>query len=173
MISAAGPEVEIGPLERRDLRAVMVNDARVYPKPWSRKLWLAELERGSRIYRVARIGRAVVGHVGVLLAGDDAHVMTVVTDPDHQRRHVASRLLLDVIPRAIDAGCTALTLEVRAGNVGAQALYRRFGLAPVGVRRGYYEPEGEDALVMWAHDIDGDDYQQRLARLHETMEIAA
>ena len=49
---------------------------------------------------------------------------------------------------------TALTLEVRAGNTAAQGLYRRFGLAPAGVRRAYYQPDGEDALVMWAHEID-------------------
>jgi len=55
-----------------------------------------------------------------------------------------------------------LTLEVRASNAPAQALYRRFGFAPVGVRRNYYEETNEDAIIMWANDIDTDDYRRRL-----------
>ena len=82
-------DIEIGPMDSADLRAVMAADARVYPKPWSRKLWQAELGREGRIYRVARLGRRVVGHLGLLIAGDDAHIMTVVTHPDHQRRLTA------------------------------------------------------------------------------------
>lgn len=165
--------VVIGPLERRHLRSVMAIDAAVYPQPWSRRLWLQELERDSRIYRCATVGGRVVGHVGVLLAGEDAHVMTIATDPARQRNGVATRLLLDVVRTAIEAGSTALTLEVRAGNVGAQALYRRFGMAPVGARRNYYEPDGEDALVMWAHDIDTPEYDHRLHTIASALEVAA
>ena len=47
-----------------------------------------------------------------------------------------------------------LTLEVRMSNSGAQALYQRFGFVPAGVRRGYYPETREDALVMWANDVD-------------------
>jgi ribosomal-protein-alanine N-acetyltransferase len=58
----------------------------------------------------------------------------------------------------------AWTLEVRASSTGAQELYRRFGFAPAGVRRRYYE-ESEDAIVMWCHDIDGPEYAARLEGL--------
>ena len=58
-----------------------------------------------------------------------------------------------------------ITLEVRASNRGAQSLYSRFGFAPAGVRKGYYADTGEDAIVMWAHDIDDEAYAQRLRRL--------
>ena len=58
-----------------------------------------------------------------------------------------------------------LTLEVRVGNTGAQELYRQFGFAPAGIRKGYYVETHEDALVMWANDIDSDDYAVRLAGL--------
>jgi ribosomal-protein-alanine N-acetyltransferase len=56
-----------------------------------------------------------------------------------------------------------LTLEVRVGNLGAQALYRGFGFVPAGIRKNYYSETNEDALVMWANDIDSDEYAQRLA----------
>jgi [ribosomal protein S18]-alanine N-acetyltransferase len=58
----------------------------------------------------------------------------------------------------------AWTLEVRASSTGAQELYRRFGFAPAGVRKKYYE-NSEDAIVMWCHDIDSDEYATRLAGL--------
>ena len=59
-------------------------------------------------------------------------------------------------------GATALTLEVRVSNTGAQELYRKFGFAPAGMRKNYYVETNEDALVMWAEDIDADAYDERL-----------
>jgi ribosomal-protein-alanine N-acetyltransferase len=60
-------------------------------------------------------------------------------------------------------GARHLTLEVRSGNEAARALYTRLGMAPVGVRKGYYADD--DALILWVHDIDGEAYAQRLAGL--------
>ena len=60
-------------------------------------------------------------------------------------------------------GATALTLEVRPSNHGAQELYRRFGFAPAGMRKLYYRDPDEDGLIMWAHDIDEPAYLTRLA----------
>ncbi len=165
--------VQIVPLDKSHLKAVMAIDAAVYPTPWSRRLWQQELSRPNRLYRCAVRDGEVVGVVGVLLVAGDAHVMTVAVDPGVQRTGVATALLLDAAEHAIAAGSTALTLEVRASNTGAQALYRRFGMAPVGHRRGYYEPDGEDALVMWAHDIDGEEYRRRLQAIADEADVAA
>ncbi len=153
------------------LRQVMTIDAKVYPKPWSRRLWNSELKRQECIYLVAEHCGTVVGYVGALAAAEDLHIMTIVASPEHQRRGIASHLLLAVIARGVDAGTTALTLEVRADNEPAKALYRRFGIAPAGVRRGYYEPDKVDALVMWAHDIDEGDYRRRLDRIQNGLEL--
>ena len=165
--------IEIVPVEPGHIKAIMAIDAQVYPTPWSRRLWDQELERDHRLYRCAVSDGAVVGVIGVLLAADEAHVMTVAVDPAVQRSGVATALMHAAVGEAIAAGATALTLEVRASNKGAQELYRRFGLAPVGHRRGYYEPDGEDALVMWAHDIDGSDYGTRLEAIAAALAVAA
>jgi len=82
--------------------------------------------------------------------------------PEHQGRRVGARLLLELIRAAIAEGMNALTLEVRASNQAGQALYRRFGLMPAGVRRGYYREVDEDAIIMWAEGIDGPAYGARL-----------
>lgn len=152
--AAAAARVRIEPLAKADLRVVRRIDATAYPEPWSAELWRAELARGDRCYVVARRNGFVVGFAGALKMVDEAHVLTVATHLAHRRSGVASALLGEVFRWAIGAGCRALTLEVRASNVGAQALYRRFGMAPAGVRRAYYQPDGEDALIMWVHDID-------------------
>jgi ribosomal-protein-alanine N-acetyltransferase len=71
--------------------------------------------------------------------------------------------MLRICHEALAAGANSLTLEVRFSNRNAQALYQRFGMAPVGVRKRYYKDE--DALVMWAHDIDSDPYRERLEEI--------
>ena len=129
-------------------------------------LFVGELAKPeSRSYLVARSGAVVVGHAGVLFIEDEGHVTTISVDPVWQRRQIATRLLLAQLRRSRDHGATAMTLEVRVANRGAQALYRQFGFAPAGVRKGYYAESGEDALIMWAHDIGTDAMTNRLSSI--------
>ena len=76
-----------------------------------------------------------------------------------------TRLLVTLAQEAIARGATALTLEVRLSHHGAQRLYQRFGFKAVGVRKGYYADTGEDALIMWAHEVDQPEYAALLDRL--------
>jgi ribosomal-protein-alanine N-acetyltransferase len=77
--------------------------------------------------------------------------------------------MLDLARRAIARGSDSITLEVRASNKAALALYRRFGFAPTGVRKDYYKDPTEDALVLWAHEIDSPAYAERLALIEEQL----
>lgn len=163
-------EVQLVPMRRRHLRTVLRIESQVYPRPWSLSLFVSELAlRSTRVYYVARVEGAVVGYCGLMLAGDDAHVTTIAVDPDWHRRGIATRLLLNAVRVATRRGARHLTLEVRVGNGRAQALYRRFGFHPAGVRKGYYVETNEDALVMWAEDVDSDDYAARMAGLEATV----
>ena len=81
--------------------------------------------------------------------------------PDARRSGVATALMLALADEAIRRECAAWTLEVRVSSSGAQELYRKFGFVPAGVRKRYYD-NVEDAIVMWCHDIQGDDYAARL-----------
>lgn len=159
-------EVTISPMRRRHLRGVLRIEQQVYPRPWSLGLFMSELGyRGSRVYVVARVGNAVVGYGGVMLVTDDGHVTTLAVDPAWQRHQLGTRLLHTLATAAIARGAQNLTLEVRASNQGAQALYRAFGFAPAGIRKGYYVETNEDAIIMWANDVDAADYADRLAAL--------
>ncbi len=163
---ASALEVTIVPMRRRHLRGVSRIEGAVCPRPWSLGLFLSELGAGaSRHYLVARAGGSVAGYGGLMIGAGEGHVTTLAVDPAWQRRAVGTRLLLALARRAVDEGCSGLTLEVRMGNTGAQALYRRFGFVPAGVRRGYYAETDEDALIMWAHDIDAPAYAERLAAI--------
>ena len=148
-------EVHIVPMRRRHLRSVLRIEAQVYPRPWSHSLFVSELAlRSTRAYVVAKVGRDVVGYAGLMMSLTDGHVTTIAVDPRWHRHGIGTRLLLALAREAIARGATALTLEVRLSNKPAQEMYRRFGFVPVGVRKGYYADTGEDALVMWAYEVD-------------------
>ena len=165
-----GLVVHLVPMRRRHLRSVLRIESQVYPRPWSLGLFMSELTlRATRAYFVARVGGEVVGYGGLMVVADDGHVTTLAVHPDWHRRTIGTRLLLALAGEALRRGATSLTLEVRMSNAPAQALYRRFGFAPAGVRRGYYVETNEDALVMWAHDIDRPEYRRRLAELAEEL----
>jgi [ribosomal protein S18]-alanine N-acetyltransferase len=163
----AGDDLVIEPLRRRHLADVMAIEQVSYPKPWTRNVFQSELElarRGERHYIVARSGAVVIGYAGLMFVVGDAHVTNIAVAADHQRTGVATRLLAGLSWDAIGRGCEAMTLEVRVSNTGAQALYRRFGFAPAGVRQRYYE-NTEDAIVMWCHDIGEPAFRERLTSL--------
>lgn len=163
-------EVRILPMRRRHLRSVLRIEAQVYPRPWSLGLFLSELSlRSSRIYVVARVGGATVGYAGLMLAAGDGHITTIAVDPRWHRNQIGTRLLLVLARRARAQGCRALTLEVRVSNGPAQAMYRRFGFAPAGIRRNYYTDTNEDAIVMWAHDADHPAYGARLDAIEQSV----
>jgi ribosomal-protein-alanine N-acetyltransferase len=162
--------VRIVPLRRRHLRQVVRIEEDAYPQPWSATLFLSEIaQRSSRRYTVALIGPMVVGYCGLMLVGDEGHVPTLTVDPRWQRRGIGTLMLLDLARAAPGVGARHLTLEVRVGNTAAHVIYRRFGFAPAGVRKNYYPETGEDAIVMWARDIDSPVYADRLSGIESRL----
>ncbi len=157
----------IEPMRRRHLDDVLRIEQGSYPKPWSRNVFQSELDlarSGERHYVVARSGGAVVGYAGLMFVVGDAHVTNIAVAADRQRSGIGTHLLAAIAWEAVRRGCEAMTLEVRVSNTGAQALYRRFGFVPAGVRLRYYE-NVEDAIVMWCHDIAAPEFAQRLVAL--------
>jgi ribosomal-protein-alanine N-acetyltransferase len=168
--SPAQVDLRLAAMRTRDLRGVLAIEEAVYPRPWSHRLFADELsQRKSRIYRTAWVNRDIVGFAGLMLIEEDAHVNNIAVDPSWQGRGIATVLMLDLARSAIDRGSRHLTLEVRVGNEPALALYRRFGMEPVGVRPNYYPVTGDDALIMWARDIDSEGFTRRLATIEAAL----
>ncbi|HJP65218.1 MAG TPA: ribosomal protein S18-alanine N-acetyltransferase [Actinomycetota bacterium] len=165
-ISGEPAELEIQRMRRRHLKGIMAIERQVYPRPWSPNLFLSEMaDLRNRAYLVARLGKDVAGYGGLMSYGDEAHVTTIAVDPTHHRQKIGTRLLFELIQEGVRMGAQAISLEVRVSNWGAQRMYSRFGFRPVGIRKGYYQETGEDALVMWADDVRGKEYRALLERI--------
>ena len=104
---------------------------------------------------------AVIGMAVVWLVADEAHIATLAIHPDYRGRGFSKQLLAAALREAIQRGARLATLEVRAGNHIAQALYRKFGFETVGLRAHYYQDNQEDALLMTVSGI-GEEYLHRL-----------
>ena len=118
--------------------------AQVFSRPWSVAQYVAEAAAADRDYLVAELDGQPVGYAGAWDAPDITHVMTVAVVPHARRRGVARRLVTDLIDRSRDRGATAWTLEVRADEPGARALYDQLGFVEVGRRPDYYLDPGTD-----------------------------
>ena len=79
--------------------------------------------------------------------------------------------MLQLVHAALERGSSNLTLEVRSTNIGAQRLYEKFGMTAVGMRKHYYRDD--DAVIMWATDIDGQDYAERLRTIEDGVEATS
>ena len=161
--------VRIEKLRRRDLRQLLQIENTVFPEPWTPAVFNSELAlRRGRLYRAAWDGPAMAGYIGFLIVDDEAHMTTIATAPAYQRRGIATTLIIDAAHTLRDDGVKHISLEVAANNEPAQTLYRRFGFAPIAVRKNYYPVTGQDALVMWVYDIDSEEYTRRLDELSRT-----
>ncbi len=159
-------------MRRADIPAVAALETEIYPQPWSPRVFFDELSMDSRVYVVAHDEEAnLLGYGGILLVEEDAHITTIAVAPEARGHRVGTRLMLSLVEHALDEGARHLTLEVRITNAAAQGLYTRFGFDPVGRRKNYYKDE--DALVMWATDIDTSAYGDRLDAIRSDLEAAA
>lgn len=134
-----------------DIEAVLPMEQALFgEEAWSRQMLEGELaeQPRSRYYVVADDGEVITGYAGLMMAGAQADVLTIAVAADRWGHGTGTALLETLLAEAERRGCTEVFLEVRIDNMRAQRLYRRYGFTQVGVRKGYYQPSGTDALVM-------------------------
>ena len=148
----ATPGVVLRPMTRTDLPAVLRLEHDLFgDEAWSESMLASELGGASsgRYYLVAEDAGELVGYAGLLSpGGGQADVLTMAVAQDRWGRRIGAMLLDALVAEAARRGCTDVFLEVRVDNDRAQRLYRGRGFAEIGIRRGYYQPSGTDALVM-------------------------
>ncbi len=143
------------PLSSELIDEVAAIEAMSSPSPWGRDLLAGELDLddSARSWAVAlEPDGTVVGFGGLMFVATDAHVLNIAVRPDRRRRGIAASMLAHLVDDARRRGVESLTLEVRVSNQAARVLYERVGFASAGVRPGYYG-DGEDAEILWAHDL--------------------
>ena len=142
------PGIEIRRLSYPDLPQVTAIERRVFPTPWSLAMFVLELSKPSGICLAAVSEETLVGYLICSRYDTVWHVMNIAVDLDRQRQGLASALLSELYAQVGD-GPARFTLEVRPSNSVAIHLYQREGFRAAGMRRRYYQDNGEDALVMW------------------------
>lgn len=168
--------VRIRPMRLEDIDAVIQIDRLSFSLPWPASAFRHELvENPTSLLWVAEVdspegGRCVVGAVVVWMILDEAHIATLAVHPDYRRRGISRQLLATVLRQAIERGADLATLEVRANNLAAQALYKQFKFEIVGRRPRYYQDNFEDALIMTVEFSRGTSaqsgYRDTLEKLH-------
>jgi [ribosomal protein S18]-alanine N-acetyltransferase len=139
------------PMTDADIDAVLDLERDVFgAEAWSRQMLAGELAQqpASRYYLVAEEDGQVAGYAGLLGAGWQGDVVTLAVAAGRWGRGIGTALLRALLAEAARRGCSEVFLEVRTDNKRAQELYRRHDFAEIGIRRGYYQPSGADALVM-------------------------
>jgi [ribosomal protein S18]-alanine N-acetyltransferase len=140
--------LEIRRLTYADLPQIIAVERRAFPTPWSLAMFVLELSKPAGVCLAALRDGEMLGYLICSRYDTVWHIMNVAVDPARRREGIGSALLADLL-RRIDGRGARFTLEVRESNVGAIELYKRFGFAPAGRRRRYYQDNGEDAVVMW------------------------
>ena len=146
MSDAATPEIRT--LHYSDLPEVAAIERRAFPTPWSIAMFVLELSKPSGVCLAATLDGRLVGYTVCSRYDSVWHIMNIAVEPQLRRRGIASALLSELYTRAGDPGAQ-FTLEVRRSNHAAIELYERDGFRIAGLRRRYYQDNGEDALIMW------------------------
>ncbi|MEA9984521.1 ribosomal protein S18-alanine N-acetyltransferase [Subtercola sp. RTI3] len=148
---APAPQLRVaGPA---DLDAIMALETSTFgTDAWSVGMMRQDLELSHCHYLVAEPpdGGPLLGYAGLLSprGAADADIQTIAVAPDARRNGLGRTLMTTLIAEATLRGAKRLFLEVRADNPGAQHLYETLDFLPIGVRRGYYQPDNVDAIVM-------------------------
>lgn len=136
--------------EEKDLLRMEELEKACFVTPWSYESLEQDVLRNKlAFYLVAEVDGFVCGYVGIWLIVDEGHITNMAVAPEYRRMHIASTMLDVLIKSCEEAGICRFTLEVRAENEPAKNLYAGKGFKEVGRRKGYYEDNGEDAIIMW------------------------
>jgi ribosomal-protein-alanine N-acetyltransferase len=148
MSAMATTAIQIRRLTYADLPQVISIERRAFPTPWSLAMFVLELSKPGGVCLAAVRDERIVAYCICSRYDVVWHLMNIAVDPDHRREGLATALLTELVHR-VGGEEARLTLEVRESNHGAIDLYARFGFLAAGIRRRYYQDNGEDALIMW------------------------
>jgi len=176
--AAGRPErMAIARMTAGDIRTVMRIEALSFSTSWPPSAFASELNDNRLAhYFVGRVGHPqhgdVVAYGGIWVILEDSHITTIAVHPDWRGKKYGEEMLVYLLREAIERGASWITLEARESNKVAQNLYRKYGFTMVSTRRAYYSDNGENAVVMWAGNLRGDLYRNRLAVLERELDDA-
>ena len=186
------PACRVRPMKPGDIRQVMEIERQSFPNTWTRTIYDRELKNKLARYLVAyqplddsapvppepgivgfvrRVLRReplprerILGLVGLWCMMGEGHIVTIAVRHEHRRRGIGELLLVAILETALEAGQDGVTLEYRASNREARALYEKYGFSQVGLRARYYSDNQEDAVLMSTPPLRSSVYKKLIAR---------
>ncbi len=146
-----------------DIETVLEIESEAYGKHhWSKSSFYDEMNNNlAKYYSAKTINGDLIGYAGTWHIIDEAHITTIAVKKSHLRQHIGEALIVKILEDCYSAGIKYLTLEVRVSNEPAIALYTKYGFNSLGTRKGYYQDNNEDALIMWTENIFYDKFKTR------------
>lgn len=127
---------------------------------WSKDSFLNEIHNElARYYTLFTSSGEIAGYAGTWHILDEAHITNIAISPNYRRKHYGEALLKRIIDDCYLEMIKYITLEVRVSNAPAINLYTKYGFSSFGTRKGYYQNNNEDALIMWTKNIFFDEYK--------------
>lgn len=127
---------------------------------WSKSSFYDEMQNNLAKYYVAKtFDGELVGYAGAWHIIDEGHITTIAVKKTHLRKHIGEALILKILEDCYVNEIKYLTLEVRVSNQPAISLYKKYGFNSLGTRKGYYQDNNEDALIMWTENIFYDKFK--------------
>ena len=164
-------KVKISYMTYADIDDVCKLEAAAYGQHhWSRESFINEIENNlARYYTLRNENDELLGYLGTWMILDEAHVTTLAVSNNFKRQKVAQLLLTKFIDDCYTNKIKYITLEVRVSNEPAKKLYEKFGFHSLGTRKGYYQDNNEDALIMWTENIWYDKYKMLYNQITEEL----
>lgn len=155
-----------------DVDGIIAIEERAYgDHHWSKESFLNELSNElARYYSVFTNDGTLVGYAGCWHILDEAHITNIAISSDFRRRKYGEALLKRIIDDCYLEKIKYITLEVRVSNIPAINLYTKYGFSSFGTRKGYYQDNNEDALIMWTKNIFFDEFKSNYDKIASELE---
>ncbi len=147
--------LSVKPMKKEDIKDVIAIEKSAYGEHhWSEESFMSELSNDlAKYYSAYDENGKLIGYCGSWHILEEAHITNIAVLPEYRRKHIGERLLRTVIDNCYKDMVKYITLEVRVSNKPAIALYEKYGFKSLGTRKGYYQDNNEDALIMWTENI--------------------
>ena len=139
-------------MKEEDINEILDISSLSFSVSWSKNSYIQELTNTVSRYLVAKIDNKVIGLIGTWIVLDESHITNIAVHPNHRKQGIASKLVEELLYYCKTQGCISYTLEVRSSNKAAKSLYEKYNFKQDGVRKGYYEDNKEDAIIMWLRE---------------------
>ena len=170
-------EIKILPMQKSDVdNVIKIEESSYGDHHWSKDSFYGELSNDLAHYYCAfDMNENLIGYAGSWRILEEAHITTIAVPPEHRKRKIGEALLTRIVDDCHKNEIKYITLEVRVSNVPAINLYEKYGFKSLGTRKGYYQNNNEDALIMWTENIFWDKfklkYQANVEKLKDFIKI--